>query len=208
MQVIPRAVETSQDPRAISALGIMGALLPLCGAMLGGLLGALLANGGWKAGAVAGLSSQIPALPGYLSVVAQALGLGYVADALVYTALYLSYLVLSMWVGANSAGWWHEGHPKGIGDLLMYPNDLGFWATAAFVALALLFLVLAAIVLSNPDAPLSYAAFLGLGSVVLLLTAAREGVRGWLRNCAVILLVMSLGITGLAVLLAAGFASL
>ncbi|MBI2886229.1 MAG: hypothetical protein HYY02_03365 [Chloroflexi bacterium] len=208
LQALPRALDTSESPQATAALGALAALLPLAGAFLGGRLVAVWAGRGWRASALVGMSAQLPAVPGLLTVLAGSLEQGYAVDALVYAGLFLSYLILSGYLGANAAVRRAASRPTGVSGRgpLAYPPSVGSRAGLALLIAALGLITLAVLVVSTPAAPLSYAVFQGLAAALLCLTVTRESSLQWLRPAALSLLVLSLGVTGLSLALLAGLA--
>lgn len=205
LQLLPRMVDAAQSPRALSALGVAGALFPLGGAVLGGLGVALLSGRGWQQGALAGVASQVPAFPGYLQVVVATVELGYFLDAAVYTALFCSYVVLGAWLGADAAGWWQQGRKRAESDLSPFPDGLHPIAVPALLSLAMVFLVFAIFTLSSPGAPWFYAIFFGLTASALSFTVSGERNRTW-PWASLVVLAVAMGVTGLAVLLVVSLA--
>ena len=200
LQVLPRAIDPGQAALAAPVLAFNGALLPLGGAALGGLIAAM-SRGSWRWVAGAGVASQLPALPGFVNTVAGALGAGYVGDTGVYVALYSSLAVTACWLAYFSAAGWRKWTAASgeIGErsALNWPVSIGL------IALAVLYLALAVILLTNPQAPLPYGLWLALGASVASFGVARCGA-SWVRQPAGVVVVAGVGVLALTAVLTVG----
>jgi len=167
--------------------GLVDLVVPLMGALAGSWLIAALGGRGWRAGAVVGAASQLPAAPSYVDQVGGLLAAGYLLDTAFVTSLLYAYVSLGALGGAAVAA-----SATGTAE-----PAAGLWTdvTLLVAALALLAASLGAMTLGS--AP--------WGSVVTLSLAAgghcwalRATGAAWVRTPAAVLLAACAGIGAFA----------
>ena len=113
LQVLPRIVDLSVSAAAANALGLGELLIPIAAAGVAGVIASeLRASGGFIA--TLGLCSQLPALPGSLDYITDALGAGLFTDAAFWLALFTAYVTLSTAAATYAARWWGGWPIKGV----------------------------------------------------------------------------------------------
>ena len=101
LQVLPRLAASDASTVTQAALGT---LLPLAGALLGGLLLRAMTHRSAWVGAALGLAAQAAGVPEFVSIFSGTVALGYLLDTAVYTALFGSYVVLGGALATLAAG--------------------------------------------------------------------------------------------------------
>ena len=185
LQVLPRLVAPEAGAGDGVVLGVMGTILPLFGALLSGLVMRGLTDPDPKVAVVAGVASQLPALPGFLERLSVTLGLGLSEDAAVLTMKFLSYVVIGGTLADLAANYGRED-----GNVFPGANSRR-WLVQ--VACATIFLLTALYTLNNPAVPLSFPLFAALAALCLSFYSM-VGRRYWRRNAGLSLLVASVGV--------------
>ena len=114
LQVLPRLAASDASTVTQAALGT---LLPLAGALLGGLLLRAMTHRSSWVGAALGLAAQAAGVPEFVSIFSGTVALGYLLDTGVYTALFGSYVVLGGALAALAAG------PASVPSATMSPRN-------------------------------------------------------------------------------------
>ncbi len=199
LQGLPRVIGVEEYERTFPLLAIASTSLPFIGSLASVAAARMLARPGWRAGVAAGIASQAPALPGYLAALADSLGAGFLTDAIVLTALLVSYLVLSV----SSAVF-----PIAALQQTGRASDIPWVSVANSARLSIAFLVISLFLLSAallsvgyPGMPWFYAIFLALGAAVPPLSVIQKGANPWARRLALARRVAGLAAASLAVML-------
>jgi hypothetical protein len=151
LQLLPRLIEI---PANAGFYGIAGIIAPFLGAAMGGAV-ARFANL-TRGGLIAGAASQAPAMPAYVETMAGYLEFGFLLDAVLVTALLISYVAIAVFIGE-----WLAAQPRAI------PRPAGY-------GLAGLLAVCGLLLVTNPVTSWTQAAFLFAGAAALLLPRARR----------------------------------
>ena len=114
LQVLPRLATSDASTITQAALGT---LLPLAGALLGGLLLRAMTHRSAWVGAALGLAAQAAGVPEFVSIFSGTVALGYWLDTGVYTALFGSYVVLGGALATLAAG------PASVPSATMSPRE-------------------------------------------------------------------------------------
>ncbi len=182
LQVLPRLLSEDAD------LGVVAALAPLLGTLLGASL-AGFSGGGWRAGAIAGAASQAGALPGSVAITGSMLGEGFLVDAAVYAGIFYASLAFCAVAGAGIAGRL-TGEITGVGQARAPILHAG-WGMALLAGSLLL--VAAAIAVLGAEAPWYYALVLSTGAAAQALPVAFLS-NAWTRRPAMALSILSLAL--------------
>ena len=223
LQVLPRLATSDASTVTQAALGT---LLPLAGALLGGLLLRAMTHRSAWVGAALGLAAQAAGVPEFVSIFSGTVALGYLLDTAVYTALFGSYVVLGGALATLAAG------PASVTSATMSPEALAFgeeedelssppvwegvsrrpapakgegsnlrwWAQALS---AVILLVTAVPTLGNLAAPLLYPLSMSLAAAALAAYASVERA-GWQRRVALVALVFAAAVAAFITVLLAG----
>ena len=223
LQVLPRLATSDASSITLAALGT---LLPLAGALLGGLLLRAMTHRSAWVGAILGLAAQAAGVPEFVSIFSGTVALGYWLDTGVYTALFGSYVVLGGALATLAAG------PASVPSATMSPGELAFgeeeaelssppvWEGVsrrpapakgegsnvrwwAKVLGAVILLVTAVPTLGNLAAPLLYPLSMSLAAAALAAYASAERA-GWQRRVALVALVFAAAVAAFITVLLAG----
>ncbi len=223
LQVLPRLATSDASTITQAALGT---LLPLAGALLGGLLLRAMTHRSTWVGAALGLAAQAAGVPEFVSIFSGTVALGYLLDTGVYTALFGSYVVLGGALATLAAG------PASVPSATMSPGELAFgeeeaelssppvWQSVgrgpapakgegsnvrwwAQVLGAVILLVTAVPTLGNLAAPLLYPLSMSLAAAALAAYASAERA-GWQRRVALVALVFAAAVAAFITVLLAG----
>ena len=223
LQVLPRLAASDASTVTQAALGT---LLPLAGALLGGLLLRAMTHRSTWVGAALGLAAQAAGVPEFVSIFSGTVALGYLLDTAVYTALFGSYVVLGGALATLAAG------PASVPSATMSPEQLAFgeeeealssppvWEGVsrrpapakgegsnlrwwAQVLGAVILLVTAVPTLGNLAAPLLYSLSMSLAAAALAAYASAERA-GWQRRAALVALVVAAAVAAFITVLLAG----
>ena len=222
LQVLPRLAASDASSITQAALGT---LLPLGGALLGGLLLRAMTHRSAWVGAALGLAAQAAGVPEFVSIFSGTVALGYLLDTGVYTALFGSYVVLGGALATLAAG------PASVPSTAMSPREPTFgeeeelssppvWESVsrrpepakregsnlrwwAQVLCAVILLVTAVPTLGNLAAPLLYPLSMSLAAAALAAYASAERA-GWQRRAALVALVVAAAVAAFITVLLAG----
>ena len=222
LQVLPRLAASDASTITQAALGT---LLPLAGALLGGLLLRAMTHRSAWVGAILGLAAQAAGVPEFVSIFSGTMALGYWLDTGVYTALFGSYVVLGGALATLAAG------PASVPSATMSPREPAFeeedelssppvWEGVsrrpapakregsnlrwwAKVLGAVILLVTAVPTLGNLAAPLLYPLSMSLAAAALAAYASAERA-GWQRRAALVALVVAAAVAAFITVLLAG----
>ena len=222
LQVLPRLAASDASSITQAALGT---LLPLAGALLGGLLLRAMTHRSAWVGAILGLAAQAAGVPEFVSIFSGTVALGYWLDTGVFTALFGSYVVLGGALATLAAG------PASVPSATMSPREPAFeeedelsappvwegvsrrpepdkgegsnlrwWAKALGTVILL---VTAVPTLGNLAAPLLYPLSMSLAAAALAAYASAERA-GWQRRAALVALVAAAAVAAFITVLLAG----
>ncbi len=222
LQVLPRLAASDASSITQAALGT---LLPLAGALLGGLLLRAMTHRSAWVGAILGLAAQAAGVPEFVSIFSGTMALGYWLDTGVFTALFGSYVVLGGALATLAAG------PASVPSATMSPREPAFeeedelssppvwegvsrrpepakgegsnlrwWAKALGTVILL---VTAVPTLGNLAAPLLYPLSMSLAAAALAAYASAERA-GWQRRAALVALVVAAAVAAFITVLLAG----
>lgn len=222
LQVLPRLAASDASSITQAALGT---LLPLAGALLGGLLLRAMTHRSAWVGAILGLAAQAAGVPEFVSIFSGTVALGYWLDTGVFTALFGSYVVLGGALATLAAG------PASVPSTAISPREPAFeeedelssppvwegvsrrpepakgegsnlrwWAKALGT---IILLVTAVPTLGNLAAPLLYPLSMSLAAAALAAYASAERA-GWQRRAALVALVVAAAVAAFITVLLAG----
>ncbi len=222
LQVLPRLAASDASSITQAALGT---LLPLAGALLGGLLLRAMTHRSAWVGAILGLAAQAAGVPEFVSIFSGTVALGYWLDTGVFTALFGSYVVLGGALATLAAG------PASVPSATMSPREPAFeeedelssplvwegvsrrpepakgegsnlrwWAKALGT---IILLVTAVPTLGNLAAPLLYPLSMSMAAAALAAYASAERA-GWQRRAALVALVVAAAVAAFITVLLAG----